>query len=137
MTIPPLANGVLPPGTYPATLGEIGAAFDQPGSSTRPALNEALRHAATLIWSGDVTAILYINGSYVTDKLDPLDVDMAIRSDVWDDMLLAAALTATHPAEAALVDFYCNAQQSTQRMEDLFREIQGSGTKKGIIQLIP
>lgn len=63
MAIPPLVNGLLPPGTFPATLGELRAAFDPPGSGTRPALNTALQHAATLIWSRDTTAILYVNGS--------------------------------------------------------------------------
>jgi hypothetical protein len=137
MTLPPLINGVLPPGTYSAALGEVRAAFDQPGSRTRPALNAALEHAAVLIWSRDATAILYVNGSYVTDKLDPLDVDVAIRSDVWDDTQFAAVFSAAHPGEEALVDFYFNLKQSAQHMEDLFREIQGSSAKKGIIQLIP
>lgn len=137
MAIPPLTNGVLPPGTYPATLGELRAAFDQLGSSTRSALNAALLHAATLIWSRDATAIVYVNGSYVTDKLDPLDVDVAVRSDVWDDTLFATAFSAAHPGEEALVDFYFNAKQSAQRMEDLFREIQGTSARKGIIQLLP
>ena len=137
MTIPQLVNGVLPPGTYLATLDEIAAAFDQPGSSTRHALNAALRHAAALIWSRDATAIVYVNGSYVTDRLDPLDVDLAIRSDVWDDTQFALALSAAHPSEDALVDFYFNPKQSAQHMEDLFRDIQGSHAKKGIIQLVP
>src|SRR5262249_47579652 len=86
MTIPPLVNGVRPPGTYPATFPEVLAAFDQTGSSIRPALNTALEHAARLIRSKDASAILYVNGSYVTDKLAPLDVDLAVRSDVWDGM---------------------------------------------------
>lgn len=137
MTIPPFVNGVLPAGTYVATLAELQAAFDQPGSHTRPALHAALEHAATLIWSRDTAAILYVNGSYVTDKLDPLDVDVAIRSDVWDDSLFVAAFSAAYPGDEVLVDVYCNPQQSTQHMEELFREIQGSSTKKGIIQLIP
>ncbi len=75
MAIPPMVNGVLPPVTYPATLGEVAAAFDQPGSRTRPALHAALGHVALLIWSRDAAALLYVNGSYVTDKRDPLDVD--------------------------------------------------------------
>lgn len=137
MTIPPLRNGVLPPGTYPATLDETEAAFDQSGSSTRPALNVALRHAAALIWSRDMSAILYVNGSNVTDKLDPFDVDVAARSDVWDDGLFAATFSATYPSEIGLVDFYFNPHHSTQRMEDLLREVQTSSTKKGIIQLMP
>lgn len=138
MALPHLRpDGTLPPGTYPATLGELVAAFDQSGSTARPALNMALQHAATLIWSRDATAILYVNGSYVTNKVDPVDVDLAVRSDVWDDMLFLAAFSAAHPGEEVLVDFYFNPKQSAQHMEDLFREIQGSNTQKGIVQLLP
>lgn len=137
MTIPPLVNGVLPSGTYPATLREVVAAFTRFGSSTRPALNAALEHAARLIWSQDASAILYVNGSYVTDKRDPVDVDIAVRSDVWDDRRFASVFSAAHPGEEAVVDFYINATQSTQHMEDLFREVQGKSTNKGIIQLLP
>lgn len=136
MTIPPLVNGVLPPGTYQATLGEVTAAFDHPGASTRPSLNMALEHAANLIWSRDGTAILYVNGSYVTDKVDPFDVDLAVRSDVWDDAQFAVAFSALYPGEEALVDVFVNPQHSGQHMEDLFREIQGSAAKKGIVQLM-
>ncbi len=137
MAIPAIVNGVLPPGTYPATLGEVQAAFAQAGSSTRPALSLALHHAATLIWSRDATAILYVNGSFVTAAVDPLDVDVAVRSDVWDDTMFAGAFSAAYPGEMALVDFYFNPKQNSQHMEDLFREIQGSSAKKGIIQLLP
>lgn len=137
VTIPPLRNGVLSPGTYLATLDEIEAAFDQSGSSMRPALNAALRHAAALIWSRDASAILYVNGSYVTEKLDPLDVDVAARSDVWDDGMFAATFSAAYPSEIGLVDLYFNPHLSTQHMEDLFREVQASSVKKGIIQLMP
>lgn len=137
MTIPPLVNGVLPSGTYQATYTELVAAFDQSGSSTRTALSSALLHASTLIWSRDATAILYVNGSYITDKLDPLDVDVAVRSNVWDDRLFLATFSAAYPGEEALVDFYFNSKQSAQHMEDLFREIQGQGIRKGIIRLLP
>ena len=137
MAIPPMMNGVLPPGTYAATISEVTATFNQPGSSTRPRLNTALQHAASLILSRDVTAIIYVNGSYVTDKLDPLDVDVAVRSDVWDDISFVAAFSAAYPGEEVLVDVFFNPTQSVQRMEELFREIQGRSAKKGIIQLVP
>ncbi|MGH2514666.1 MAG: DUF6932 family protein [Ktedonobacterales bacterium] len=137
MPVPSLVNGVLPPGTYQATLSELVAAFDQLGSNTRPALNAAVRHAAALIWSRDASAIIFINGSYVTDKRDPLDIDVAVRSYVWDDALFTAALFAAYPGEEALVDSYFNVQQSQQRMEELFRQIQGRSVQKGIIQLLP
>jgi len=87
MAIPALVNGVLPPGTYSATCAEVWAAFDQIGSTTRPWLNQALPHAITLIWLRDPSAIIYVDGSYVTGKVNPNDVDIAIRSDIWDDTL--------------------------------------------------
>jgi len=118
-------NGVLPPGTYLASFAEMLATFDQTWSSTRPALNLALDNAARLIWSRDASAVVYVNGSYVTDKLNPLDVDLAVRSDVWDDTQFVAAFSAAHPSEETLVDVYFNPTQSSQHMEDLFREIQG------------
>ena len=137
MPIPPLVNSVLPPGTYPASFAELVAAFDQPGSTTRPTLNQALRHAVTLIWSRDALAIVYVNGSYVTDKCDPVGVDIAIRSDVWNDTQFAAVFAAAHPGEVALVDFFFNPQQSAQHMEELFRLIHGQQAQKGTIQLLP
>ena len=82
MSIPLLVHGVLPPGTFQATLGEVTAVFDRSGSRTRSALNMAPGYAATLIWSQDAAAILSVNGSYVTNRVDPIDVDVAIRSDV-------------------------------------------------------
>jgi hypothetical protein len=137
MPIPPFVNGVLPPGTYPAQVAELATAFDQPSSTARPALNLALRHAVTLIWSRDPSARIYVNGSYVTAKRDPLDVDVAVRSDVWDDTQFAAAFAAAYPGEVALIDLFVNTTQSAQRMEELFRDIQGQQAQKGIIQLLP
>ena len=78
-----------------------------------------------------------MNGSYITSKLNPLDVDVAMRSDVWDDARFAAAFSAAYPGAEALVDFCFNLQQSAQQMEDHFRAIQESNAKEGIIRLIP
>ncbi len=54
---------------------------------------------------------------------------------MWDDGLFAAASSAAHPGEVTLVDVFFNPLHSAQHMEDLFREIQGSGAKKGIVRL--
>ncbi len=84
-------------------------------------MNRALQHAATLIWSRDATALLYINGSYITDRVDPVDVDLAVRSDVWNDTSFLTAFVAAYPGEEQLVDFYFNTMNSAQHMEDLFQ----------------
>lgn len=137
MAVPPLKDGLLPPGVYSASLAEVGAAFDQMQSRTRQTLNQALEHAATLIWSKDPIAAIYVNGSYVTDKTDPVDVDLAVRSDIWDDTLFLAEFAQMYPGDVSLVDFFFNSTQSPQHMENLFQEVQGSSIHKGIIRLLP
>jgi hypothetical protein len=137
MAIPPLLNGLLPPGIYTASLTEVWAVFDQASSATRKALNQALEHTVAVVWSRDPTAAIYVNGSYATDKIDPVDVDLAVRSDVWDDTTFTAEYSQTYPGEGLLVDIFFNTTQSSQHMEDLFQEVQGSSVHKGIILLIP
>jgi hypothetical protein len=137
VAIPSLVNGVLPPGTYSATLAEVTQAFDQVGSTTRAVLDLALQHAVALIWARDPTAVIFVGGSYVTAAIDPGDVDLAVRSDIWRDVLFTAEFTAAYPADALLVEVFINAKQSAQHMEDFFREIQASTTLKGIIQVLP
>jgi hypothetical protein len=137
MAIPALVNGLHPPGVYPAELQEVWDTFDQPGSTTRTALNRALAHTVTLIWTRDMYALVYVNGSYVTDRVDPVDVDLAVRSDAWTDSSFQTAFVSAHPGEEHLVDFFFSANQSAQRMEELFQETQGSPIRKGIILLHP
>jgi hypothetical protein len=128
---------MLPSGTYAATLVEIQATFDQPVSTTRPGLNTALLHATTLIWARDAVAIIYVDGSYLTSKVDPVDVDVAVRSDIWDDTTFVVALQAAYPGDVQVIDAYFNRKSDVQHMEDLYRNVHGSLATKGIIQLVP
>jgi hypothetical protein len=100
MALPKLrADGTLPPGTHRATLAELTTAFDQANSAARPALSLALRHAVALIRAVDAAAIIYVGGSYVTDKRDPSDLDLAVRSDIWSDAAFNVDLSAAYPNE--------------------------------------
>ncbi len=139
MALPQLrADGTLPPGTHRATLAELATAFDQAGSTARSVLSAALRRAVALIRSTDPVATIYVGGSYVTDKLDPSDLDLAVRSDVWTDASFAAALTTTYPSEAQLVSAFFNRTSDTQHMENHFRRIRGRpADRKGIVEIIP
>lgn len=137
MAIPALIHGLLPPGIHAATLQDVWDAFDQPGSATRAALNRALEHAVTIIWARDSRALVYVNGSYVTSRLDPVDVDIAVRSDAWTDSSFLTTFAAAYAGEELLVDFFFSATQSSQHMEDLFQETQGSPVRKGIVLLRP
>jgi len=139
MALPRLRpDGALPPGTHRATIAELASAFDQASSATRPALGTVLRHAVALIQSADPAAFIYVGGSYVTDKRDPSDLDLAVRSDGWSDASFDAAFTATYPGGTQLLDAFFNRTSDTQHMEDHFRRIAGHpADRKGIVEIVP
>ena len=69
-------NGYLPPGIHQATLDEIATRF-----GTEPELRrvqmESLRWMVALAWRAGVRQIV-VNGSFVTDKWEPNDVDCVL-----------------------------------------------------------
>lgn len=74
MSIPELtSNGELPPGEYEVTIDEVEERF---GSSNpkRKALMKGLRAAARNLKEAGIQRI-WINGSFVTSKPEPKDVD--------------------------------------------------------------
>lgn len=74
MSIPPLQeNGELPPGEHQASVDQVERVF---GCSTerRKSLMRGLRDAISNLASSGVKK-LWINGSFVTDKGDPNDID--------------------------------------------------------------
>jgi hypothetical protein len=74
MPIPNLtASGELPPGVHSATLKEVEVFF---GSSNdrRRLLMKGLKEALALLRAGDVTR-LFIDGSFISDKDEPNDID--------------------------------------------------------------
>jgi hypothetical protein len=75
--IPPLNDdGYLPPGIHPATLEEIAARFGQE-SELRQVQMESLHWLVDLARRAGVQRIV-VNGSFVTDKLEPNDVDCVL-----------------------------------------------------------
>lgn len=95
MTIPLFeATGFLQPGRHPSTPTEIRTRLVDPfgQSVTRADLMDGwLRRRA------DVSAIVpiemeWVNGSFVTEKLDPADIDVAtfVRADFVDALTLTA-----------------------------------------------
>lgn len=82
--IPQLQDGILPEGVHLCTLEEVKEVFGQfRRSDRRPQLTETLtRYVQDARNSGVVSAIL-IDGSYVTNKEEPGDIDLivALRSD--------------------------------------------------------
>ena len=75
--IPPFNDdGYLPPGIHPATLEEIAARFGQE-SELRRAEMESLQWLVQVARRAGVQRLV-VNGSFVTDKLEPNDVDCVL-----------------------------------------------------------
>jgi hypothetical protein len=75
--IPPFSNtGYLPPGIHPATLVEIEARFGQE-SEIRRVQMDSVRWMVALAQSAGVARIV-LNGSFVTDIMEPNDVDCVL-----------------------------------------------------------
>lgn len=83
--IPELQDGVLPEGVHLCELAEVNQVFGQfRRSDQRPQLTERLtRYIQDARNSGVVSAVL-IDGSYVTNKEEPGDIDLivALRPDL-------------------------------------------------------
>jgi len=69
-------HGYLPPGAHPATLDEIAERFGQ-STEIRRVQMESLRWLVDLSRRAGVSRLI-VNGSFVTDALDPNDVDCVL-----------------------------------------------------------
>jgi hypothetical protein len=126
-------DGYLPPGIHPATLEEIAARFGQE-SELRQAQMESLRWLVDLAQRAGVQRIV-VNGSFVTDKLEPNDVDcvLLIGSDFPRDAMAEAELLAGLPfINLELVDSE-GFQQFTERIFATDRNM----VPKGMVEVIP
>src|SRR5438445_2918222 len=90
-------DGYLPPGIHQATLEEIASRFGQE-SELRQAQMESLRWLVDLARRSGAQRIV-VNGSFVTDKLEPNDLDcvLLIGPDFPRDAAAEAELLAGLP----------------------------------------
>lgn len=72
-------HGYLPPGIHPATLDEIAARFGTE-SDLRRVQMDSLRWMIDFAWKAGVRRIV-VNGSFVTDKYEPNDIDCVLLID--------------------------------------------------------
>ena len=82
--IPELEDGVLPQGIHGCTIEECEQVFGRfSRSDRRPRLTEALRRYALDAHASGIAVAVLIDGSHVTAKTEPNDVDiiLALRSD--------------------------------------------------------
>ena len=77
--IPDFIDGVLPDGVHTCTLEEVAERFGRfQGSDQRPKLTEALKRYIKEVRSLGVATAVIIDGSYVTIKVQPSDIDMIL-----------------------------------------------------------
>ncbi|HLY31212.1 MAG TPA: hypothetical protein VKQ36_09285 [Ktedonobacterales bacterium] len=132
--IPPLRrNGTLPPGVHRATLSELLSAFP-PINQQRQILNDSVQHAVEELYKLDPTLVIFVDGSYVTKKAEPNDVDLLIISPTYSVLALVTYLDRICPVEAVSLDG--NVESSLPSVIfDLFTETR-RGQSKGIIELV-
>lgn len=136
MSVPPLRiDGTLPPGEHRATLAEILAAFPAT-TGERQALNSALQgayKALKLLQMAAPDVIVYIDGSYTTRKPDPVDIDILVLTDSFDEDQVIALLARECPIEATYLDVHAD-RPGTPVLKALFTQTR-KGKRKGIILL--
>ncbi len=126
-------DGYLPPGIHPATLDQIAARFGRE-SELRQAQIDSLRWLVDLARRSGVRRIV-VNGSFVTDKLEPNDVDcvLLIGPDFPHDIAAEAELLAGLPfINMELVDPRAF-QQFTERTFATDRNL----VPKGMVEVVP
>jgi hypothetical protein len=126
-------TGYLPPGIHRATLEEIAARFGQE-SEVRQAQMESLRWLVDLARKAGVQRIV-VNGSFVTEKLEPNDVDcvLLIGPDFPHDAAGEAELLAGLPfINMELVDAAAF-HQFTERTFATDRNM----VPKGMVEIVP
>jgi hypothetical protein len=131
--IPPFdETGSLPPGIYPATLDEIDARFGQ-RSEVRRAQMESLRWLVEIAAQAGIERIV-LNGSFVTDIMEPNDVDCVLLtgSGYPQDQAAADSLDDGLPfLETAVVP-----QRAFDKLVSKFFATDRTGRPKGVVEVI-
>lgn len=131
--IPPFdESGCLPPGIHPATLAEVEARFGRQ-SELRRVQMDSVRWMVDLAARAGVQRVV-LNGSFVTDIMEPNDVDCALLigrgypADAIADAELKAGLPFLDIAFARQADF-------DEFVGEVFAEDR-FGMSKGMIEVI-
>lgn len=132
--IPPLrSDGTLPPGAHQAALAEVLSAYPA-RNPQRQMLNEALSEVVEQLWRLDPTLTILVDGSFVTNKAEPNDVDLLLITTRYNELTLQQYLAQVCPVEAVSIHLYAEPHLPSA-MLDFFTTTQ-RGTAKGIIVLI-
>jgi hypothetical protein len=134
LMIPPLRkNGLLPPGIHRATLDEVFRAFPA-RNQQRQILNDSLQQVVVALQTLDPPIMISIDGSYITSKAEPNDVDLLIVSAQHATQDILEYLDRVCPVEVVLLSIYV--ESSIPNMVFDFFTTTRTGQAKGIIELM-
>jgi hypothetical protein len=124
-------DGYFPQGIHRATLEEIAARFGQE-SELRQAEIQSLRWLVDLAWRAGVLRIV-VNGSFVTDKLEPNDVDcvLLIGGDFPHDAAAEAELLAGLP----FINFELVDQEGFEQFTERTFATDRNSIPKGMVEI--
>jgi len=123
---------MLPQGVHTATIDEVLAAYP-PRNQQRQILNDSLQRVIEALRLLDTTIMIYIDGSYVTFKNEPNDVDLLLVTPYHTKRRILIYLDQFCPVEAVSVSVYI-APQVPDVIFRLFTTTR-TGKAKGIILL--
>jgi predicted nucleotidyltransferase len=126
-------DGTLPVGVHQATLDQILAAY-APINEQRQLLNDSLWRVVWELRKHNPTYDIYVDGSYVTSKAEPGDVDLLVITTQASTRDLVLYLDQVCPVEAVSVSIEVEPTLSNP-IFDLFTETR-QGRRKGILQII-
>ena len=131
--IPPLqSDGTLPPGTHQASLADVLIAYPA-GNQQRQMLNDSLAQVVEQLWRLDPALTIFVDGSYVTEKAEPNDIDLLIITTRYNELSLRRYLDQVCPVEAVSVHIYAEPHVPSALLD--FFTTTRLGTAKGIIVL--
>ena len=133
------SRGLLPKGIYRANWQEIVKRFG--GNRQRSQLLRGLKEALDLLRDAGCRRV-YLDGSFVTEKQSPNDVDVCWDVDGVDPMSLDSVFfefdngRAAQKAKYGAEFFPAQAPQHLKTFLDFFQIDKESGEAKGIIELL-
>jgi hypothetical protein len=105
-----------------------------PINEQRQILNDSLGRAVEELWKLDSSFDIYVDGSYITCKAEPNDVDLLVKTDQYLETEVQWHLERVCPVEAVSLDI--NVEPTTSDYLLDFMTTDDYGRAKGILQLV-
>jgi hypothetical protein len=144
--IPPLnERGYLPEGVHECTIEEIASAFGQTqGSDRRPRLLDDLQRYVRELVDANVAKYLIVDGSFVTSKSDPNDIDvlLVLRDDYGQNGVIPPyqynVRSKSYVRAVYKLDFYYGfeGEESANDLLEVFTQVRNSpDERKGYLKV--